>query len=762
VTCSVNITILGAYKLHTWFPQNNKNEYQLTLQKEHVMNRVTGKSIILLLLLTCSNLLAAADRTKLLSQFTTDSVIIDGQTEPVWDIAESLPVAISMTANLSAPAPECKTSGTVRSLWDGAILYLLIDVNDTDITTTAKLPGDQDGVEIYGDFYNDKMPKNEEDDWLIRINCVGDVTGSGAYQERLQGSAVFAKTDSQGKPCGYVVELAIYIGGIPMQNGSKMGFEFCINDAVTLTQKCQYRIFWSDGNNKGLDDNSRWGVVKLSGWDGKTAKALDTFLLRAAIYKAEKLPRGIWVSETELDNALAAAKQTPAATKQKQIDHTAAQLDNALQALRRSGKYPDPFALKTVNSLPDPFTFFNGKKVVSVADWTARRAEILDLAQYYEYGYLPKPPQSVTAVVNDDKMTITVQDKGVTAAFEAVLTIPTVRQCGKSGPYPVIVSIDFWPQKANPVFLKAGYAVLSIIYTSVASDNYDRQGAFYELYPYNVTTGHDAGTLLAWAWGASRAVDALTWLTQNDAAYKNKFALDKLVVTGFSRCGKAALAAGLFDERFGVVNPGASGCGGCAVYRYDSFGNTPHRSAPFGNVYDWGVSTGCEVLGDKTRHQGHNANEMLPRFLNPPRIYKTDTHGYAERLPYDHHEIIAAIAPRAVLITTANNDYANGAEGDCIGLEGAKPVYQFLGVPANLALNIRTSGENSPWGGGHFQDDAQIANLVHFADMVFFGVPLTEELQSKFYTNPYLSTFDKYYGELEKMMPWLKDVAGGK
>lgn len=744
-----------------------------TTFKEDVMKRISGIFIFTLISLFTFITITAllyADQIKtpgnvqnkaiLLSQFTTGTIVIDGQTEPAWDVAKPSPIGVSMTANLSAPAPDCPTSGTVRSLWDGAVLYLLIDVNDADITTAANQPGDQDGVEIYGDFYNDKMSKNEEDDWLIRISCAGELSGNGAYRDRLQGSAVFPKTDSQGQSCGYTVELALAIGGILMQNGSKMGFEFCINDAATPANKCQYRIFWSDGNNKGLDDNTHWGIVKFNGWDGKTAKSLDTFLLRAGIKKTENLKRGIWVSETELESSLTQAKLALAASKQKQIDRAAAQLERSLQDLRRSGKYPDPFDLRSVNSMPDPFTFFNGKKVVSVADWSARRAEILDLAQYYEYGYMPKAPQAVTAVVNDTKMTITVQDNSVAAVFDAVLTIPTVRQCGKSGPYPVIVSIDFWPQKANPVFLNAGYAVLSIIYSSVASDNYEHQSAFYELYPYDVTTGHDAGTLLAWAWGASRAVDALTWLAKNDPAFANAFALDKLVVTGFSRCGKAALAAGLFDERFGVVNPGASGCGGAAVYRYDSYGNTPHRSAPFGNVYDWGVSTGCEVLGDKCRHQGHNANEMLPRFLNPPRIYKTDTNGYGERLPYDHHELIAAIAPRAVLITTANNDYANGAEGDCIGLEGAKPVYQFLSVPANLALNIRASGENSPWGGGHFQDDAQIANLVRFADMIFFGVPLTKELQNKFYTNPYLSMFDKYYGGLEKMMPWLKDAPG--
>ncbi|MES1225180.1 MAG: hypothetical protein ABUT20_57385, partial [Bacteroidota bacterium] len=541
--------------------------------------------------------------------------------------------------------------------------------------------------------------------------------------------------------------------------GSSMGIDFGINDAVSSTNTVRYRIFWNNGNNKGLNDNTRWGNVVLNGYNGRDKMVLDTFMLKTNIKKAESLTRGIWVNETELDKTLEAAKAALSVTSQAKINASNTALDKAIKALRRKGKYPDPFDLSATNYLPDPFTFFNGKKVRSVADWSLRREEIKDLAQYYEYGYMPKPPETVTASVNGTTLVVTVKDKGNIASFNAQLTVPTEAQCGRAGPYPVIVSIDFFAGQPQPIYLNAGYAVFSVIYSTVASDNYEHKGAFYSLYPYDVSAGHDAGTLLAWAWGASRAVDALVYLSKNNSAYTNSFDLEKLVVTGFSRCGKAALAAGLMDDRFAVVSPGASGCGGAAVYRYESFGNTPHRSAPFGNVYSWGTSPGCEVMGDKIRHQGHNSNEMLARFLNPDRIYKTKTFGYGERLPYDHHEIIAAIAPRAVLITTANDDYANGAEGDCIGMEAAKPVFQFLGAGQKLALNIRTTGEPSPrWGGSHWLDENQVRNLVTFSDMIFYGKPLSPELKEKLYANPYLPTIDKYYGGLMKVMPWMNSV----
>ena len=47
-------------------------------------------------------------------------------------------------------------------------------------------------------------------------------------------------------------------------------------------------------------------------------------------------------------------------------------------------------------TLPDPYRFFAGDRTVeTAADWAERRAEILDLAQFYEYGYMPAAPEKV-------------------------------------------------------------------------------------------------------------------------------------------------------------------------------------------------------------------------------------------------------------------------------------------------------------------------------------------------------------------------------
>jgi endo-1,4-beta-xylanase len=694
--------------------------------------------------------------------FTPAPIQVDSKPTEAWSKATPSDIAICMNPQRTAQLGDCKVSGTVQALWNGPLLYLLFTVTDPDITA-------QSGVQVYVDQYDDKFPKFEEDDGFFMVTASGQQTGNRTNAGLPYYPAVWSthlhSWAANRTEFGYTVEAAWSIGDLPEKNGTRIGMEFVIHGA-------QGQLFWSSGNSKGTDDNTMWGDVILAGYDGRSPTQLNTFMLQQNIAKATPsfssatgLVRGIWTDESAVDRALAEARGAlEKATSQSEIDAANAALDASLRGLRRSGKYPDPCDLPALNALPDPFTFFNGTKVRSVADWEKRRAEIRDLAQYYEFGYMPAPPQSLTAVsapntsgpANSRAIAVAVQDGGRTANFTPVLYLPSTG----TPPYPVIVQESFKASAPpNRAFLEGGYAVLNIPtwdnpgfgIHGVASDDGNHTGAFFTLYPYRLDRdGNDRGVLLAWAWGASRGVDALQYLAAHDPAYANLLDLKKLAVTGFSRWGKAALLAGFLDDRFQVTAPGGSGSGGAAPYRYDSFGNRPFRTAPFGNKYPWGRSPGAESMVDHVRHQTHNSNEMIRRFLNEPRLYRTDTWGYGTRLPFDHHEMIAAIAPRAVIIDNTNDDYPDNAEGDAIGYEGAMPVFQFLGAPQNLALDLYMGG------GGHSLKPAQAVNIVNFANMVLFGKPLADDVRKQLTTDPYVDagTYERYYGGLRTMMPW--------
>jgi hypothetical protein len=139
-------------------------------------------------------------------------------------------------------------------------------------------------------------------------------------------------------------------------------------------------------------------------------------------------------------------------------------------------------------------------------------------------------------------------------------------------------------------------------------------------------------------------------------------------------------------------------------------------------------------------------------------MYLTRTHGYGERLPFDHHLQIAAIAPRAVLVANTNDDYGNNAEGDAIGVMAARPVFEFLGAGDQLALDIHMGG------GGHSLKLPQQRHFVHFLDLVLYGKPLPESTAVQLRRDPYAtgangrSVYEVYFGGPGRMMPWLPRV----
>ena len=130
-------------------------------------------------------------------------------------------------------------------------------------------------------------------------------------------------------------------------------------------------------------------------------------------------------------------------------------------------------------------------------------------------------------------------------------------------PVPVVVQSGFGRRGPSSgqrfsLFTRRGYAVAECSFNEVALDNKDRARTtgLYQLFGNRI----DCGALMAWAWGVSRVIDALETVDTIDTR--------KVVVTGHSRYGKAALIAGAFDERIALTVPSHSGCAGGSPYRF--------------------------------------------------------------------------------------------------------------------------------------------------------------------------------------------------
>lgn len=118
--------------------------------------------------------------------------------------------------------------------------------------------------------------------------------------------------------------------------------------------------------------------------------------------------------------------------------------------------------------------------------------------------------------------------------------------------------------------LNKGYALFFMEIGKIASDDTEHNGAFYDLYPYGSEHGSQTGALMAWAWGASKVLDAV----YNGLGKEFGLDPDASMVTGVSRYGKATAVCGAFDDRFRMTIPACSGAGGLALYNFVSCGKT--------------------------------------------------------------------------------------------------------------------------------------------------------------------------------------------
>ena len=82
---------------------------------------------------------------------------------------------------------------------------------------------------------------------------------------------------------------------------------------------------------------------------------------------------------------------------------------------------------------------------------------------------------------------------------------------------------------------------------------------------------------------------------------------------------------------------------------------------------------------------------MFPSWFGP------GLHPYLARegeLPFDQHCLLAALAPRPLLLTYALDDRWSNPEGMVQCAWAAGEAYRFLGRPDNLAFHLRPGGHS--------------------------------------------------------------------
>lgn len=313
-------------------------------------------------------------------------------------------------------------------------------------------------------------------------------------------------------------------------------------------------------------------------------------------------------------------------------------------------------------SLPDPLIAQDGQPVTSAEAWQqTRRSELMELFRNEVYGRRPDVKYQIRYEQTDQvdnafdglatgrgmKATISIGEREF--SFPFTLFIPNQRQ----QPAPAIVHINnrylitlekacsendpFWPART---IVEQGFATASFHTSDVDPDRRDgyAQGV-RSFFADGASPEPNAWrSLSAWGWAASRIVDHLESLDAVDGS--------RVAVVGHSRGGKTALWAACEDERFAIAYSNNSGCGGAALSRR-RYGETVGR-----------------------------ITASFPHWFCPPFAEYADRE---HELPVDQHEVIALIAPRAVYVTSADEDLWADPRGEYQSLVEAAPVFELLG-----------------------------------------------------------------------------------
>ncbi|WP_437609150.1 hypothetical protein WMF20_49505 [Sorangium sp. So ce834] len=301
-------------------------------------------------------------------------------------------------------------------------------------------------------------------------------------------------------------------------------------------------------------------------------------------------------------------------------------------------------ALPTYEKLHDPFTMMDGTKVTTRAQWVCRHREIREMVLHYETGPKEIKKATVSGSMAGDKLTINVTGGAQDVSFTVSISLPSTG----TAPYPALIGLSGGSLNNNRL-KQMGVAIINYDHNGVQPEGDRSKGIFSKFHG-----SAESGALIAWAWGASRIIDALesTPAAQIDPT--------RLAITGCSRNGKGALMVGAMDSRFALTIPQESGSGGVAAWRVSEVDNMGRTSGGVQNL-----------------SRTYSEQQWFSKAIEPFGRAVT-------KLPLDHHELVGMVAPRGLLIlgnlnyewlSTNNADQAGGA---------ARMIYEALGAKENI------------------------------------------------------------------------------
>jgi hypothetical protein len=350
--------------------------------------------------------------------------------------------------------------------------------------------------------------------------------------------------------------------------------------------------------------------------------------------------------------------------------------------------------LPIIRPLPDPFVLFadgqrgdDHRRVTSFDSWERRRNEIRAAIEKYEIGAKPDcsdctitasytPPAAGSTAKGVLKVIVTRNGKSLTLTSGVYIPPGMGWPIPGSSPLPVLIPMTFFasPSGANPGSLPASVvtsrpiATIDFVHNNVTSLSFGSadhsKDPFYQLYPElcaGTCNGNvsNSGQYAAWSWGVSRLIDGME-IAARQATDPLPVDMKHVAVTGCSYAGKMALFSGALDERIALTIAQENGGGGAPSWRVSHEIEAPLSVEDIHDTsYDW--------FGGQMR-----------QFANDD--------GY--KLPTDHHELMAMVAPRALLETGNTDFYWLSNRSNYVSARATQQVYNAFGIGDRFGFYI--------------------------------------------------------------------------
>jgi hypothetical protein len=246
-----------------------------------------------------------------------------------------------------------------------------------------------------------------------------------------------------------------------------------------------------------------------------------------------------------------------------------------------------------------------------------------------------------------------------------------------NGPYPALIAMTFFAAASGPnygslpasVFSGLPIATVDFVHNQTALYSFTTpsdhtKDPFYQLYP-ELCAGicssgtSNSGEYAAWSWGVSRLIDGII-LASHQAINPLPIDTSHLAVTGCSYAGKMALFAGAFDERIALTIAQENGGGGAPSWRVS------RQIEPQGSVENIN-STSYDWFGGQ-----------MKQFASE-NVYK---------LPTDHNELMAMVAPRALLETGNTDFYWLSNRSNYVSARATQKIYNAFGIGDRFGFYI--------------------------------------------------------------------------